>query len=139
MTIEQSAISENFSEDSEFISMHNGKLCAITRDMKTVLVTGASGLIGQHLCKLLETKGYNIHVLGRTKKSHVPYKQFVWDIRNDTIEEGAFNGVSAIIHLAGANISEGRWTNARKQEIRDSRIKSIKQLFKSIKKASIPL
>jgi len=108
-------------------------------NMKTVLVTGASGLIGRHLCRLLETKGYSIHVLGRSMKKDISYKQFVWDIGSGTVDLNVFKGVNAIIHLAGANISEGRWTKTRQQEIRDSRVKSIDLLYNSVKKVGIQL
>jgi len=107
--------------------------------MKTVLVTGASGLIGRHLCRLLETKGYAIHVLGRSKKNDLPYKQFVWDVNKGVVDSDAFEGINAIIHLAGANISEGRWTKHRQQEIRDSRVKSTKLLLKAVQAAGIHL
>ncbi|MFT5479910.1 MAG: hypothetical protein ACI9UJ_000266 [bacterium] len=103
--------------------------------MKTILVTGASGLIGLHLCKKLQDSGYDVRVLGRNKRGRIPYKQFVWDIYAGQIEDGALSDVHAIIHLAGANISEGRWTDNRRQEIVSSRVDSTKLLFEALKRS----
>ena len=101
--------------------------------MKTILVTGVSGLIGKHLCQVLQNKGYAVRVLGRTKRKNVPYQQFIWDIPSGHIEEGALDGLYAVIHLAGANIGEGRWTDNRKREIVSSRVDSMKLLSDGLK------
>jgi uncharacterized protein len=100
--------------------------------MKTVLVTGASGLIGQHLCKDLAKRGYDVRVLGRKKRQNSLYTQFVWNIAKSYIDMDAVRGVNFIIHLAGANISEGRWTDDRKQEIKDSRVISTELLLSAV-------
>jgi NAD dependent epimerase/dehydratase family enzyme len=46
--------------------------------------------------------------------------QFVWNIDSGMIDAKAFEGVSAIIHLAGAGVAEKRWSDERKKEIIDS-------------------
>ncbi len=100
--------------------------------MEKVLITGASGLIGHRLTGLLLLKGYAVNHLGRpnniTQKGlnfnteHVNH--YVWDIKKGEIEPKAFDGVSTIIHLAGAAVADKPWTNARKKEIIDSRTQS---------------
>lgn len=107
--------------------------------MRTVLVTGASGLIGKQLCKSLVEKGYTVRVLGRSIRENVPYKQFVWDVTNKQIDTESVIGVDYVIHLAGANISEGRWSNARKQEIIDSRVISAALLLDAVKSTGTKL
>ena len=92
--------------------------------METVLITGATGTIGEQLIPLLIKEGYAIRILSRRNFKHPDYTVFRWDISRNFIEKGTLSGVDHIIHLAGSSVSEGRWTKARKQEIYDSRIKA---------------
>ena len=59
---------------------------------------------------------------------------YTWDIAKQEIEKDAIIKADAIIHLAGANVGEGRWTTKRKKVIIDSRINSGNLLFESVKK-----
>lgn len=105
-----------------------------------VLITGGSGLIGQALTTHLQHLGYEVAWLGRkTGKGKV--QTFVWDPDAGTVDENAFNGIEVLVHLAGANIGEKRWTEERKKEILESRIKSTAILEKSLKNrgGKIPL
>jgi NAD dependent epimerase/dehydratase family enzyme len=90
---------------------------------KCVLITGASGLIGTRLTELLLQRGYEARHLSRTQGNTV-IQTFLWDIDSDWIEPGALSGVDVIIHLAGAGVADEPWTENRKQEIIDSRVKS---------------
>jgi uncharacterized protein len=99
-------------------------------EIKRILVTGSSGLIGSKLTGLLERNGYEIVHLGRS--THGKQNAFVWDVEKGIIDEKAFEGVHAIIHLAGANVGEKRWTTSRKKEILESRTKSTQLLFRSL-------
>lgn len=100
-----------------------------------VLITGAGGMIARELSKKLE-KEYTVRFLTRKKKHD---HDFEWDIKNGTIDESAFDDVSHIIHLAGANISEKRWTDERKKELISSRIDSAGLLLKTLRKKNIKL
>lgn len=100
---------------------------------KKVLVTGASGLLGRRLVELLNDKGYEVHTVGREATYKPGSRNFYWNIESGELQKGALDGVTAIIHLAGAGIAEARWSNVRKQEIIDSRVKSAKLLFKVLK------
>lgn len=106
--------------------------------MKKVLITGASGLVGRRLTELLLSKGYAVNVLGRTQaaNSQVPpaAAYYTWNVDKGKIEPEALEGVSAIIHLAGAGVAEKRWSDERKKEIIDSRVKSAQLLFNHLKK-----
>ena len=50
------------------------------KNMEVVLITGASGLIGNHLTHLLLGKGYEVRHLGRTRKKIPQVKSYVWNI-----------------------------------------------------------
>lgn len=100
-----------------------------------ILITGASGLIGSKLTTLLQQNGHNVSHLGRSRKSG-RVKSFVWDVEKQTIEDDALDSVDVIIHLAGASVAEKRWTEKRKQEIRDSRTQSTQLLYTALKKGN---
>ncbi len=102
--------------------------------MKSVLISGASGLVGKALSKKLEEKGYEVRKLSRAKKQG----QFFWNPTEGKIEEKAFENLDAIIHLAGAPISK-RWTNIYKKELYDSRIQSAQLLFDYTKNLGVKL
>ena len=100
-----------------------------------VLITGASGMIARELSKKIENE-YTVRFLTRKKKHD---NEFEWDIKNGTMDESALENVSYIIHLAGANISEKRWTKERKRELISSRVDSAGLLLKTVKKKKIKL
>lgn len=104
--------------------------------MGKILITGASGLIGSRLTQLLKEQGYNVVHMGRGEKdegsTNVPH--YKWDTQKGTMDEAAFEGVSTIIHLAGAGVADKRWTDERKKEIIDSRVHSAKLLHRFLKK-----
>lgn len=107
----------------------------------TVLITGATGLIGQEIVKQCHAKGINIHYLttSKSKLSTEPnYKGFYWDPYNNDIDHNCFKGVAAIINLVGASISE-RWTNDYKKIILESRTKTATLLQDSIKTHNYPI
>ncbi len=100
--------------------------------MKTVLITGGTGLVGKYLSKKLIEKGYVVATLGRASKKQSDIPNYTWNIEKNELEDGALENVDYIIHLAGANIGEKRWTSKRKKEIVDSRIDSSQLIFQKI-------
>ncbi|MCY0968196.1 TIGR01777 family oxidoreductase [Chryseobacterium wangxinyae] len=100
-----------------------------------VVITGASGSVAKVLAKKLENE-YSVRFLTRTKNHD---NEFEWNIRNKTIDEKVFDNVSHVIHLAGANISEKKWTNERKKEIISSRVDSAKLILEILQKKNIQL
>lgn len=99
--------------------------------MKEVLViTGANGSVAKVLYEKLKND-FIIRFLTREKKHE---NEYLWDVKNQTIEDRVFENVSHIIHLAGANISEGRWTKERKEEIISSRIDSAKLILNTLER-----
>lgn len=103
-----------------------------------VLITGATGLVGQEIVKLCHSKLIKVNYL-TTRKSKISqndnYKGFFWNIDDNQIDAKCFIGVDAIIHLAGASISK-RWTDSYKQEIINSRVKSTQLLIKTLEATS---
>lgn len=90
-------------------------------------------MIGKRLTDLLLQRGYHVSHLGRGEhKSKVP--SFIWDIERHYIDPQAIKDVDAIVHLAGANIGEKRWTKKRKKEILESRIGPTRLLYDVLKK-----
>jgi len=106
---------------------------------KNILITGASGLIGSRLIKILVEKGHGISVLSRQSKNFNDLKSYTWDVEKQLLDLNAFDGIDTIIHLAGAGIADKRWTQKRKQELVDSRIKSTQLLYKTIKSINAPV
>lgn len=100
-----------------------------------ILITGAGGLIAHELSKRLE-KGYTVRFLTRKKRQE---NEFEWNIKEKNIDEKALEGISHIIHLAGANISEKRWTDERKKELISSRVDSADLLLQTLRKKNIRL
>ncbi len=102
--------------------------------MKKILIAGGTGFVGKQLIPFLVEKGYSIHALTRNPRSNSSenIRFFQWDIEQQYIDKKAFEGVEILINLTGANIGEKRWTNDRKKELIDSRIKSIDLLYQYI-------
>jgi uncharacterized protein (TIGR01777 family) len=92
-----------------------------------VLITGGSGMIGGRLTDLLLARGTPVVHLGRRERQG-QVRTFCWDPRRGYIDSSAFDGVTQIVHLAGASIAVRRWSARYKQEILDSRIHSTRLL-----------
>lgn len=101
--------------------------------MEKVLITGGSGIVGKHLSHKLQERGYSVAILSRAKMPTAGVMVYTWNLYSNEIEEKAINNVDYIIHLAGANIGEKRWTKARKRLIVDSRVKTAELIFKKVK------
>ena len=102
--------------------------------MSRVLIAGGAGLIGQHLCKRLQERGYEVAILSRSKLKSGHALSYFWNPDQNEIQKKAVNSCDYIINLAGANIGAKRWTSKRRQEILESRIKSSKLIFDNIEK-----
>lgn len=87
-----------------------------------IVVTGASGLVGSLLCAELEKAGAQaVHAVRRPVKDET--RELYWNPDRGEIDRAKLEGVDAVVHLAGENIAGGRWTEAFKQKILDSRVK----------------
>ncbi|CAM3660057.1 TIGR01777 family oxidoreductase [Flavobacterium gelidilacus] len=101
-----------------------------------VLITGATGMIGQELVKVLHENNVKVNYLSTSKDKLVSkenYKGFYWNPSTNEIDINAFDGVSVIYHLAGATVAK-RWTSSYKKEILDSRTIPTRLLFSTLEK-----
>jgi uncharacterized protein (TIGR01777 family) len=83
-----------------------------------IAITGASGLVGSALVPFLTTQGHTVVPVSRRATPDGIH----WDPASGRLDAAAFEGLDAVIHLAGENIAGGRWTRARKAALRDSRV-----------------
>jgi uncharacterized protein (TIGR01777 family) len=90
-------------------------------DREKIAITGASGLVGRELVPTLRRGGSEVVRLVR----RVPRAddEVRWDPEGGTIDTEGLRGVTGAIHLAGDNIASGRWTEAKKARIRNSRVR----------------
>lgn len=106
-----------------------------------VLITGATGLVGKEIVKQCHKKGISVHYLTTSKhklSTQDNYKGFYWNPSKNQIDTACFNGVDAIINLAGASISK-RWSNHYKQTVLQSRIQSLQLLKDTIVQEKIEI
>jgi hypothetical protein len=101
-----------------------------------ILVTGASGLIGQALISVLTTGGHRVICLVRFKPQGGESRVY-WNPAGGDIDEPKLEGFDAVIHLAGEPIT-GRWNAAKKRAIRESRAKSTRLLCETMARLSRP-
>jgi uncharacterized protein len=112
-----------------------------------ILITGATGLIGGNLCRLLINKGHEVVALSRRPPAAAAPPvmdvdlaeiiMFQWEPLAGPPPEAAWEGVDAVIHLAGEPVMT-RWTEEQKRRIRNSRVKVTQNLLAGIRAASRP-
>ena len=84
-----------------------------------ILITGASGLIGQALTKQLNATGHT--TVAAVRREPRRNDEVQWNPTTGEMSPSAFDGVDAVVHLAGAGIGDKRWTDSYKMEILQSR------------------
>jgi len=98
---------------------------------QTVLITGASGLIGSALTHSLESQGHKVLRAVRRDVQDAE-KEIHWVPAAGTLDHDRLEGVDAVVHLAGANIAGKRWTPAYKKLLLESRIQGTALLSKAV-------
>lgn len=101
-----------------------------------VLISGASGLVGTALLPALAAEGHETARLVRRGASE-DHKTVRWDPGRGAIDVPALSGHDAVVHLAGESII-GRWTEAKKQRIRASRLTGTRVLAEALAKLTRP-
>lgn len=97
-------------------------------ECRNVLITGASGMIGTALTAHLEAAGYSVYALSR-RDSAAP---FFYDEAAGQLQLSTEIPLLGVVNLAGANISDKRWSVARKQEILESRTLTTRRLCEEL-------
>ena len=103
---------------------------------RTVLISGASGLIGSALVGHLRGKGERVATLVRRdpRASH----EIGWNPGAGHLPTGALDGVGAVVNLSGAGIGDRRWSESRKKEILNSRLQTTGLLATAIAASKAP-
>ena len=104
--------------------------------MKKILISGATGLVGQKLARKLFERGYKVEILVRSKPQDSDFRSYEWNYKKNFLEEGALDNTYVFIHLAGASISK-RWTKSYKDEVCKSRVDSAQFIYEEMKKRKI--
>ncbi len=104
---------------------------------KNVLISGGSGFIGKNLSRLLIEKGFRVSILSRSAKQNTAdISYYKWDVPNRILDENAILDADYIVHLAGENIGDKRWTAKRKAAIIDSREQSVKLIYSALENSN---
>jgi uncharacterized protein (TIGR01777 family) len=101
-----------------------------------VLVTGATGLIGSALVSFLTTGGHEVKRLVRSKPE-AGQAEILWEPYAESIDRKQLEGADAMVHLSGETIA-GRWTEEKKQKIRDSRVQTTRFLSETLAQLEHP-
>lgn len=101
-----------------------------------VLMTGATGLIGREVGKVLAARGDTLvclvrDVQGARRRLPFPAECYPWD-HTRHVPPQALSGVDAVIHLAGDPVADTRWTPAKKARVRDSRVDGTRHLVDAV-------
>ena len=104
----------------------------------TILITGGTGLIGKALSDEFAEQGFKVIIFTRNAARHAALTtDFVryaeWNVQAGSYDRAAIQAADVIVHLAGENIAEKKWTAKRKQEILSSRLDSSALLVKAIR------
>jgi len=102
-----------------------------------ILVSGSHGLVGNALLKSLSADGHEVVRLVR-HKLEFGANEIEWHPDHDRIDAPRLEGLDAVIHLAGESIASGRWTDEKKREIRDSRVKATTLLSRTLAQLARP-
>lgn len=120
----------------QFIHMDHKPLVRDAQFMQ-IVITGSSGLIGQALTPFLIAEGNQLIQLFH-KKPGAPTTNTTWDYHERIIDTQLLEGSDAIIHLAGANIAAGRWTQSQKEQIQMSRTQGTAFLCETLASLKTP-
>ena len=105
-----------------------------------IVVAGGTGFIGRPLCAALCQEGHRVTLLTRRVEAQRSCNStgtvVEWNGREAGDWEQCFNGADAVINLAGAPIADGRWNDARKHLLMESRVLTSRLLVEALSRCS---
>ncbi len=99
---------------------------------RRAVITGSTGLIGQALSAHLRGAGWSVQGVSRSAPDAIR-----WDLAKGTIDGAAFEGVDAVVHLAGESVA-GRWSQDKKRRILESRVKGTSLIAQTLARLQRP-
>jgi uncharacterized protein len=103
-----------------------------------VAITASTGLIGSALSAHLRAGGTEVVRLVRRPTASADELRWDPSAQGGGLEPEALGGLDAVVHLSGAPVAGGRWSAARKQALRTSRIDSTSALISAMLATSAP-
>jgi uncharacterized protein (TIGR01777 family) len=108
-----------------------------------ILITGSTGMVGSALVESLRAEG---HAIGRLARpgTQIPSgggqseTWIRWNPSAGDLDSAAAENADAVVHLAGASIGDGRWTESRKRILRSSRVDATRHLVDALARLSRP-
>lgn len=98
-----------------------------------LVVAGSSGLVGTALVPRLSADGHSVVRLVRGPVGDA--SMVTWDPSGGSVPPNLLDDVDAVVNLCGSNIAAGRWTEARKLELRESRLRTTEALVTALDSA----
>jgi len=96
-----------------------------------VLISGGTGMVGSALTRSLRAEGAVVQHLVRKKEKTSP-DEVIWTPTSALVDIAAMEGYDAVVHLSGASVGQARWTRARKQILRNSRVDTTRVLVDAL-------
>lgn len=104
--------------------------------MKTIGITGGTGLVGKQLAAELVRRGYNVVLLGRRATPAAGLAGYGYaqlDAQRGICDTEAIKSLDAIVALAGESVAGKRWTAAQKEKIKASRVDGTRFLVSQLR------
>jgi uncharacterized protein (TIGR01777 family) len=109
---------------------------SVSKTPLTIVISGASGLVGKNLVPFFTTGGHRVIRLVRRKPAHPD--EIYWNPAKGELDLTGLDHIDAVINLSGENIGEGRWTVQKKEHILQSRIITTRLLVEKMQAMSRP-
>jgi len=103
-----------------------------------ILISGASGLVGEHLIPTLIAKGHEVHRLVRQTPKSADEIEWNAETGFSESEQAKLENFDAVVHLAGDNVASENWSDEKKRKIKESRTVGTRVLVDALKKLQNP-